>query len=232
MNNIGTHDDVSTLLHEGGHAFHAFEALAVPNFYERSENYIPSEFAEVASIGMELLASPYLTQEYGGFYTADEAARARLSHLEGLILFWPYMALVDAFQHWVYENPSDGSDPILCENKWGELWDRFMPYLDFSGFDDAKKTFWQRQLHIFTLPFYYIEYGLAQLGAVQVWANALEDQQRAVANYRHALSLGATVSLPELFQAAGAQFAFDAKTLKRCVDLIEAQMEKLEQVSE
>ena len=230
MNNTGMHDDVSTLLHEGGHAFHAFEAGGIPYFHERAESYVPAEFAEVASIAMELLASPYITKEHGGFYTEGEAARARLEHLEGFISFWPYMALVDAFQHWIYENPHDGSDPILCENKWGELWDRFLPYIDYSGLDDAKKTYWHRQLHIHTIPFYYIEYGLAQLGAVQVWANALKDQKKAVENYRNALALGSTVSLPELFQAAGAKFSFDAITLKTYVDLIEDQMEKLEEV--
>ncbi len=229
MNSSGTHGDVITLLHEGGHAFHAFEAGVVPYFHERSENYVPAEFAEVASMAMELLASPYISKEHGGFYTEAEAARARLEHLEGIITFWPYMALVDAFQHWIYENPKDGSDPLLCENKWSELWDRFMPYIDYSGLEDAKKTYWHRQLHIHNIPFYYIEYGIAQLGAVQVWANALKDQKQAVAKYRKALSLGSTVSLPELFEAAGIKFAFDTKTLKTYVDLIEEQMKKLEQ---
>ena len=230
MNNTGTYDDVVTLLHEGGHAFHAFEAGVVPYFHERSENYVPAEFAEVASMAMELLASPYITKEHGGYYTEGEAARARLEHLEGIITMLPYLTLVDAFQHWIYENPQDGSDPISCENQWGELWDRFIPYVDYSGLEDAKKTVWHRQLHIHTLPFYYIEYALAELGAVQVWANALKDQKQAVENYRKALALGSTVSLPELFEAAGAKFSFDAKTLKIYVDLLEEQIEKLEQV--
>ncbi len=230
MNNTGTHDDVTTLLHEGGHAFHAFESGVVPYFHERSENYVPSEFAEVASMAMELLAAPYLTKEHGGFYTEGESARARLDHLEGIITMLPYLILVDAFQHWIYENPQEGSDPIMCENQWAELWDRFMPYIDYSGLEDAKKTIWHRQLHIHTLPFYYIEYALAELGAVQVWANALKDQKQAVENYRKALALGSTVSLPELFEAAGAKFAFDAKTLKIYVDLLEEQIEKLEHV--
>jgi oligoendopeptidase F len=230
INNTQMHFDVAVILHEGGHAFHAFESAVVPYFHERAENYVPAEFAEVASMEMELLASPYIAKEYGGFYTKHETARARLEHLEGIITFWPYMALVDAFQHWIYENPQEGSNPILCENKWGELWDRFMPFIDYSGFEDAKKTYWHRQSHIHTAPFYYIEYGLAQLGAVQVWANALNDQKQAVENYRKALALGSTVSLPVLFETAGAKFSFDAKTLKVYVDLIEEQMEKLEQV--
>ena len=230
MSDTGAHLDVDTILHEGGHAFHAFEAIHIPYFHERSEAYVPAEFAEVASMAMELLASPYITKEEGGFYTEREAARARLEHLEGLVTFWPYMALVDAFQHWIYENPQQGSDPLQCENKWGELWNRFMPGIDYSGFEDAKKTYWHRQGHIHTTPFYYIEYGLAQLGAVQVWANALKDQKKAVEAYRRALALGSTVSLPELFQTAGAKFAFDAGTLKTFVDLIEEQIGKLEQI--
>jgi len=228
MNNSGTHGDVVTLLHEGGHAFHAFEATVVPYFHERSESFVPAEFAEVASMSMELLASPYITKDQGGFYTEAEAARARSKHLEEIITFWPYMALVDAFQHWIYENPLEGSDPIQCENKWAELWDRFLPYIDYSKFEDAKKTFWHRQLHIHTIPFYYIEYGIAQLGAVQVWANALKDQKQAVEDYRKALALGSTVSLPELFETAGIKFSFDTKTLKTHVDLIEEEIKKLE----
>ncbi|MCE9645535.1 MAG: M3 family oligoendopeptidase [Chloroflexi bacterium] len=230
MNHTVTHLDVATILHEGGHAFHAFEAMSVPYFHERAETYVPAEFAEVASMAMELLASPYITREHGGFYTESEAARARLEHLEGIITFWPYMALVDAFQHWIYENPQNSSDPVQCDEKWGELWDRFLPGIDYGRFEDAKKTYWHRQGHIHTTPFYYIEYGLAQLGAVQVWANALKDQKKAVEDYRKALALGSTVPLPELFQTAGARLSFDAKTLGIYTDLIVEQMEKLEKI--
>ena len=220
MSSANTPWDVQTILHEGGHAFHEFERAQV-HFYQRGEIYLPAEFAEVASMGMELIASPYKTKEFGGFYTEEEATRAMIDHLEGNITFWPYMALVDAFQHWIYENPKDGSVASKCEEKWAELWDLFMPGIDYSGLEDAKKTYWHRQSHIFQIPFYYVEYGLAQLGAVQVWANARKDQKKAVAAYRRALSLGATVPLPELFAAAGAKFAFDANTLKEAVDLME-----------
>ncbi len=230
MSNTGMQYDVDTILHEGGHAFHAFEAVAVPYFHERAEAYVPAEFAEVASMAMELLASPYISKEHGGYYTEKDAARARLDHLEGIVTFWPYMALVDAFQHWVYENPEQGSDPMQCEEKWAELWNRFMPGIDYSGYEDAKRTYWHRQSHIHTAPFYYIEYGLAQLGAVQIWANALKDQKKAVEDYRKALALGSTVSLPELFRAAGAKFAFDAETLQTYMDIIESELNKLEQI--
>ena len=199
-NAVGLHDDVQTLLHEAGHAFHAFEASHLP-YYQQWD--VSMEFAEVASMGMELLAAPYLPAQEDSFYSEPEAARARVEHLEGLILFWPYMAVVDAFQHWVYENHAAAADAKNCDAKWAELWRRFMPGVDWSGLDNEMMTGWHRKLHIYHYPFYYVEYGLAQLGAVQVWRNALEDQSDAVAHYRAALSLGGTVPLPELYAAAG-----------------------------
>jgi len=152
INNTNTPWDVQTMLHEGGHAFHEFERAHV-NFYQRGEIYLPAEFGEVASMSMELLASPYKTKEFGGFYTDSEAARAMIELLEGFITFWPYMALVDAFQHWIYENPAEGSIASKCEERWAELWDRFMPGIDYSGLEDARKTYWHRQGHIFGAPF-------------------------------------------------------------------------------
>ena len=223
-NAVGLHEDVQMLLHEAGHAFHVFESADIPYFQQLE---IPMEFAEVASMAMELLASPYLVASEGGFYTDVDAARARIEHLEESILFWPYMAVVDAFQHWVYENPQDGSDPAKCDAVWSALWDRFMKGVDWSGLEDAKATGWQRKIHIHTDPFYYVEYGLAQLGAVQVWANALQDQTSAVAAYRKALSLGATVTLPELFALAGARFAFDEITLGEAIRLMEKTIDEL-----
>jgi oligoendopeptidase F len=227
MSNSNTPWDVQTMLHEGGHAFHEFERAHV-HFYQRGEIYLPAEFAEVASMGMELLASPYKTKECGAFYTESENARTMIELLEGFITFWPYMALVDAFQHWVYENPSEGSNASKSEKKWGELWDRFMIGIDYSGMEEAKETYWHMQGHIFNSPFYYVEYGIALLGAVQLWANARRDQKKAVADYRKALALGATVPLPQLFEAAGAKFAFDARTLKEAVQLMEDVIEEME----
>lgn len=225
MNSVGLHDDVQTLLHEGGHAFHAFEALKLPYTQQQEP---PMEFAEVASMSMELLGAPYLTKDNGGFYNEADAARARLEHLESNINFWPYMAVVDAFQHWVYTNHKAATDAANCDAKWGELWDRFMGGIDYSGFDDVKVTGWHRKLHIFQIPFYYIEYGLAQLGAVQVWGNSLNDQAGAIQSYLNALALGGTATLPALFQTAGAKFAFDAGTLKQAVDLMEGTIESLD----
>ncbi|MEZ0397134.1 MAG: M3 family oligoendopeptidase [Anaerolineales bacterium] len=222
VNAVGTHSDVMTTLHESGHAFHVFETARLPYIQQLT---VPMEFAEVASMGMELLASPYLTE----FYTEADAARARIEHLERNILFWPFMAVVDSFQQWVYENPEQGADPAACDAKWGELWDCFIPGVDYSGLEEVKNTGWHRKLHIHQIPFYYVEYGLAQLGAVQIFGNARRDQKQAVADYRKALALGGTVPLPELFQTAGAKFAFDAATLKQAVDLMEAVVAELEE---
>ena len=227
MNAVGLHTDVLTLLHEGGHAFHVFESASLPYFQQKQ---VGLEFAEVASMSMELLASPYLTRQVGGFYSPQEAARVRIEHLSEVICFWPYMAVVDAFQHWVYTNHPAASDPANCDAKWNELWERFMIGIDWSGLEQEQASGWQRKPHIHENPFYYIEYGLAQLGALQVWRNALQDQAGAVAAYRRALALGGTALLPQLYAAAGAKLAFDAQTLQEAVDLSEETIEGLEQV--
>jgi oligoendopeptidase F len=220
-NAVGIHDDVQTMLHESGHAFHVFEAGKLP--YAEQLNY-PMEIAEVASMSMELLAAPYLKAEKGGYYNDADYARARIEHLESNILFWPYMAVVDSFQHWVYEHPQMAVDPRNCDAAWNERWERFMQGVDWSGLEDVKVTGWQRKMHIFEVPFYYIEYGLAQMGAAMIWRNALQDQAGAVKAYKHALSLGNSQPLPELFKAAGAHLAFDAGTLGELIALCEGQI--------
>lgn len=227
MNAVGIHDDVQTLLHEGGHAFHCFESGELPYFQQRE---FGAEMAEVASMSMELLAAPYLAEKEGGYYSEADAARARIEKLEEMVLFWPYMAVVDAFQHWAYTHHDAAIDPANCDAQWAELWARFMPGVDWSGLDDEMVTGWQRKLHIFQTPFYYVDYGLAQLGSVQVWKRALENQREAVARYRQALALGGTCSLPELYAAAGARFAFDTATVSEAVDLIERTLAELEAV--
>ncbi len=224
MNAVGIHDDVQTLLHESGHGFHVFERSHLPFHQQRS---VGMEFSEVASMGMELLASPYLPEEKGGFYSHDHASRALVEHLEHGIMFWPYMAAVDAFQHWVYEHSEDASHPSNCDAQWQRLSERFMPWLDWTGLDEEHATGWQRKLHIHVVPFYYVEYGIAQLGAVQVWRNSMKDEAAAVKAYRDALALGGTVSLPSLFQAAGARFAFDVEMLGSAVALMEQKLEDL-----
>ena len=227
MNAVGLHDDVQTMLHEAGHAFHTFCDDHLPWAQQRD---VAIEFAEVASMAMELLAAPYLSVDQGGFYAQAETARARIEHLENLLRLWAYIAVVASFQHWVYSNIDAARDPEKCDEHWESLWDRFTPVIDYTGLEPYKRFRWRMQMHIFCLPFYYIEYGLAQLGAVQVWANSLRDHGAALARYRHALTLGTTVSLPEIYRAAGARFALDGETLREAVDLIEATIDDLETV--
>jgi oligoendopeptidase F len=229
MNAVGIHDDVQTLLHEAGHCFHTFEKGRLPFIQQRQ---VSMEFSEVASMSMELLASPLLASKNGGFYSDQDFARARIEHLERSIMFWPYMAAVDAFQHWVYENPEDAGDPDNCDKAWDNNWERFMSWIDWKGLEQERMTGWQRKLHIHTVPFYYVEYGLAQLGAVQVWGRSLEDRTGAVTAYRHALALGGTVDLPSLYAAAGAKFAFDSRTLGEAVAILEANINSLRKTGE
>ncbi len=225
MNAVGKSSDLRVLFHESGHAFHVFERINLPYHHQWRPGL---EFAEVASTAMELLAVPYLGESRGGFMSEKEAAITRLLNLEEKLLFWPYMAVVVAFQHWVYENHPQGKDPAACDRKWSELIDEYMPAVDWSGFEEVKKTGWHRKLHIHQAPFYYIEYGLASLGAFQIMVKARQDQAQALRDYRRALALGGTVSLPDLYQAAGARLAFDADTLKSVVDLIENDLKELE----
>jgi oligoendopeptidase F len=225
MNSVGRATDVGTLFHESGHAFHDFEQAKLPYHHQWHPGL---EFAEVASMAMELLAEPYLAKEKGGFMSEKDAAITRLENLEGGLLFWPYMAVVVAFQHWVYENHELGSDPAACDQKWAELIDQYMPAINWEGYEDVKQTGWHRKLHIHQAPFYYIEYGLASLGAFQILRKAKEDQPKALKDYRKALALGGTASLPELYQAAGAKLAFDAETLGEIVEMIEGDLAELE----
>jgi oligoendopeptidase F len=224
MNGVGIHDDVQTLLHEAGHAFHVFETEQLPLTWQRDA---PMEFCEVASMSMELLAAPYLTRENGSFYSPAELARARIEHLEGILKFLPYMAVVDAFQHWVYTHPQEAVDAGRCDAMWGALWQRFMQGVNWQGLEAARLTGWHRKPHIFESPFYYIEYGMAQVGALQVWRNSFHDPAEALQAYRQALSLGGTRTLPALFAAAGAEFRFDTTLLAELVDLIETTVAEL-----
>ncbi len=225
MNAVGRGSDLRVLFHESGHAFHVFERTNLPYHHQWRPGL---EFAEVASTAMELLAEPYLSEDQGGFLSAEDAARTRLLNLEAQLLFWPYMAVVVAFQHWVYENHSLASNPDVCDGKWSELIDFYMPGINWDGYEDVKMTGWHRKLHIHQAPFYYIEYGLASLGAFQIWENAQKDQGKALQNYRQSLALGGTATLPELYNAAGANLSFDSDTLGSTVQLIEKTLADLE----
>jgi oligoendopeptidase F len=220
MNAVGTEDNVRTMLHEAGHAFHVFDRSHLPYVWQRGA---PMEFAEVASMSMELLTSPYIDRQHGGFYDARDAVRSRLSHLERMLWFLPYMATVSRFQHELYganDATRGGRDAL-----WSRLFLQYNVGVDWSGLEDTVESLWHHKLHIFTVPFYYIEYGLAQLGALQVWRNALADPAAALRAYREALSLGGTRTLPQLFEAAGAQLAFDAATVTDLVGLVENRFE-------
>ncbi len=222
MNAVGVVDDVNTLLHEAGHAFHAFAAHAQPLIWQRHPG---SEAAELASMSMELLAAPYLT-EPPGYFTPEEARSAWLEQLEDVLVSLAHIASVDAFQTWIYTS-EEGGDPDARDRAWVAIRSRFEPGLDWSGLEAERAARWYRQLHIFLYPFYYIEYGIAQLGALQIWRHSLEDPEGAVRRYREALALGATRPLPEIYRTAGAALVFDAGLMGELVGLVEARIEQL-----
>jgi oligoendopeptidase F len=224
MNAVGIGGDVRTLLHEAGHAFHSFDSVKLPLIYQRHPG---SEMAEVASMSMELLASPFVGADDGGYFSAADAKRWRAELLEGTILFFPHCASVDAFQQWIYTDPR-GRDAGARDAKWLELRGRFeVDAVDWSGLDRERVARWYQQPHFFSSPFYYIEYGIAQLGALQVWRNSLRDPREAVRRYREALALGGTKRLPELFAAAGARLIFDAKGMREIAEAVEEELAKL-----
>ena len=227
---VGTHLDVLTHLHESGHAFHVFEFTHWPCHYQSMLDYVPVEFVELGSMAMELLGAPFLTRDRGGFYTERQFAQARLEQMESILTFWPYMAVVDAFQHWVYENLEAARDTHQCDEVWASLVRVFMPHLDWTGIEDTLRVCWRLQDIIITSPFYYVEYGMAQLGAIGVWANARKDPQGAVRAYRRALSLGNTASLPDLYKAAGVRFAFGEKEVAQAVGLVEGAINELDAI--
>jgi oligoendopeptidase F len=222
MNASGVEEDVTTLLHEAGHAFHALEAHHLPYIWQRHPG---SESAELASMSMELLAAPFLASP-AGFYDAQGAESAELEHLEDVLVTLAHVASVDAFQTWIYTS-GEGHDADARDRAWLAIRARFERGVDWNGLEAERVARWYRQLHIFLYPFYYIEYGIAQIGALQVWRNALADRSAAVRNYRAGLALGATRPLPELYRAAGVRFTFDAGDLAALVALVEDRMDVL-----
>jgi oligoendopeptidase F len=218
MNAVGAHRDVETMLHEAGHAFHALAARELPLHAYRNA---PIEFCEVASMGMELLAAPHLD----AFYSERETKRARRDHLEGIIKFFPWMAAVDAFQHWVYTHPQHTRAERRAQ--WLALMERFGGAEDWSGFEEARAYGWHRQLHIFEIPFYYVEYGIAQLGALQLWQASRRDVAAALDHYLQGLSLGGSRPLPELFNASGLKFDFTDRTIAPLMDRVKEALVEL-----
>mgnify|MGYP001612667650 CR=1 FL=1 len=212
MNATGLDDDVRTLLHESGHAFHSLASRAEPLYaYRRA----PMEFAEVASMSMELLAIPHLEV----FYAPPERRRSIVDQLRRILDTFVLTAVGDGFQDWLYFSP--GHTPAERGRAWVDLQERFDPGLDWSGLEDLRPLTWQRVLHFYHAPFYYIEYAFAQIGALQVWLRQQEDARRAIEGYRKALALGGSRPLPDLFSAAGARFAFDEATLRPLAAAIE-----------
>jgi oligoendopeptidase F len=218
MNAVGLDSDVRTLLHEGGHAFHTLACRGEPLAAYRE---CPLEFCEVASMSMELLGARKLEP----FYDQAEAERSYRKLLEGIVLILPWIATVDAFQHWIYTHP----DHTRADRRaaWKGVIDRFGGIIDWSGYDAARDHSWHRQLHIFLYPFYYIEYGIAQLGALQIWRRALTDRAGAVADYRRALGLGGSRPLPELFAVAGTRFGFDEALIAPLTQQIGEELSRL-----
>jgi oligoendopeptidase F len=219
MNAVGSQRDLETMVHEGGHAIHSFLSREL---HLTAFKNIPSEVAELASMSMELLSMP----QWKHFYNNEDHKRAMREQLEGTLKVLPWIAQIDAFQHWVYENPKHNlTDRAL---KWSELSAEYGTGLtDWDGYTDLIESSWQRQLHLFEVPFYYIEYGIAQLGALGVWKNSLENYAQAIEQYKNALALGYTVPMNKIYQTAGIPFDFSSERLQSLAALLEAELKKL-----
>jgi oligoendopeptidase F len=220
MNAAGQMSDVTTMVHEGGHAVHSFLAhrLELSSFKE-----YPMEIAEVASMAMELFSMDYWDVY---FDSKEELKRAKEHQLERVITIFPWIATVDKFQHWVYEHPNHTLEE-RSEN-WARILNEFSgKEIDFSGLDEYRNNSWQRQLHLFEVPFYYIEYGIAQLGAIGLWKQFKQNKDTALDNYMKALSLGGTATLPKLYEAAGLRFNFSGDNINDLMRFVDTEMKKL-----
>lgn len=216
MNAVGVPDDVNTLVHEAGHCFHDFSANRLPYLWQRSAGH---EAAELASMSMELLVAPHLVAPTG-YYTPDEARSVEVEHLEDILGSLAHIASVDAFQRWIYTS-GHGHDAVARDQAWLAERERFERGVDWSGLEAERVARWYRQLHIFELPFYYIEYGIAQMGALQLWRDAQRDPAATMRRYKAFLALGGTRPLPELYAAAGARLVFDRDGMAELVGLVE-----------
>jgi oligoendopeptidase F len=217
----GTYTDVWVLLHEMGHAFHDF-AMGAAQPLIWNCRWTSSEFAEVGSQAMELLTLPLLEKEKGGFFSKEDARRARenqLLHILGIF----GVARGEAFQHWLYTEAPEDVTIEQINQKYVEIDQRFRGFVDWQGLEKERAKTWQ-YVHLFVSPFYMLDYAIAYLGAIQIWQNSLTDKKKALEQYRYALSLGASRPLPELFEAAGAKFAFDQKTVRDLVQFVVSQM--------
>ena len=220
MNAAGQFDDVTTMVHEGGHAIHSFLAheLELTGFKE-----YPTEIAEVASMAMELFSM----DKWNVFFDSpEELKRAKEQQLERVITIFPWIATIDKFQHWIYENPNHTEEERSAQ--WMIIAEEFSsPVIDVSGLEEYRRYGWQRQLHLFEVPFYYIEYGIAQLGAIGLWQQYKQNPENAINNYMTALQLGGTKTLPELFKAAGLQFDLSPGHIKKLMEFVKTELESL-----
>jgi oligoendopeptidase F len=219
MNAAGQMSDVTTMVHEGGHAVHSF--LAHPLELSSFKEY-PMEIAEVASMAMELFTLDHLDEFLDN---ATDIKRAKERQLERVLTIFPWIATIDKFQHWVYEHPDYTEASITAA--WKEILQEFSSgVVDFSGLEDYRATNWQRQLHLFEVPFYYIEYGIAQLGAIGMWMQYKKDKEKALDNYIAALKLGGTRTLPELYAAAGLSFDFSPEHIRGLMAFVRKEYEE------
>ncbi|MCD4794210.1 MAG: M3 family oligoendopeptidase [Bacteroidales bacterium] len=220
MNATGNQRDLETMMHEGGHAVHSFlsSGLELVDFKE-----LPSEVAELASMSMELITSKY----WDVFYKdTDELKRAKRTHLEGVISVLPWIAIVDKFQHQLYLNPDHNSKER--KDIWVQISDEFSStMIDWTGYEMFHEHLWQRQLHIFEVPFYYIEYGIAQLGAVAVWRNFKKNPEKALNMLENALKLGYSKSIPEIYKTAGIEFNFSKEYIAELMGFVKDELGKL-----
>ncbi len=220
MNAAGQMSDVTTMVHEGGHAVHSFLAhtLELNAFKE-----YPMEIAEVASMAMELFTMDHW---HAFFDNEADLIRAKEHQLERTITIFPWIAIIDKFQHWVYEHPAHTVEERTT--KWMEILEEFSTdSIDYTGLDRYRQIGWQRQLHLFEVPFYYIEYGIAQLGAIGLWMQYQQNPEQALQNYIAALSLGGTETLPELYKAAGLKLDLSPSHIKTLMEFTAAEMDKL-----
>jgi oligoendopeptidase F len=216
MNAAGQMHDVTTMVHEGGHAVHSF--LAHPLKLNGFKEY-PMEIAEVASMAMELFSMDHWD---AFFANKEDLERAKEHQLERVITIFPWIAIIDKFQHWIYEHPSHTHAERTA--KWVNILEEFKDdVIDYSGLEEYRENAWLRQLHLFEVPFYYIEYGIAQLGAIGMWMQYKENKTKALDNYCAALSLGGTKTLPELYKTAGLTFDFSPEKIEILMDFVKKQ---------
>jgi len=220
MNATSSLRDVVTMLHEGGHAVHSFLTRRLPL---SADKHPPSEVAELASMSMELMSMDHWDVF---FDNPAELRRAKKTHLESVLETFPWVATIDKFQHWVYENPNHTE--AQRHQRWTEIFQNFnQRTVSWSGLEQYRPYLWQKQLHLYEVPFYYIEYAMAQLGAIAVWRNFRQDPAAALAGYQRALSLGYTVPIGEVYAAAGIRFDFSTEYLRQLADFVREEMAAL-----